>query len=425
MSGGELPEAYGTKNLFLAARDPHWLHASWDMTLEQQRGFNRQSADGHLIVRVFSDASQAPVTEVHVHPESRSWFLNVPFAEHRYRAEVGYYDAKKQWRSIALSRDTFTPPEAPAAELAADFATIPPDVSFQQIVEVVQRFVSENQPLLEAVAKAAAAEESPAQPPSPPAEISLPAAQAFVAAAGEQRAAPPGSAAAPESREAVPVPQARAIQSPAALPSGIKPARSFRIDLPIRVEPAARADFPVRVERRLDWTPAQARAVAQLISVDSYRRVWLGSLEITELIRRRLQEETSSIAAAELAREQREAGVAKELAAPSSFMGPAPERGRGFWFKVNAELIIYGSTDPKAKVTVADRPIKLRNDGSFSFRFSLPDGRYQLPAVAVSPDGVESREARLEFSRSTEYHGQVHAHPQDPALRPPRAENVA
>jgi uncharacterized protein len=28
----ELPEAYGTQQLFLTARDPHWLFAYWDLT---------------------------------------------------------------------------------------------------------------------------------------------------------------------------------------------------------------------------------------------------------------------------------------------------------------------------------------------------------------------------------------------------------
>lgn len=423
MSGGELPEAYGTKNLFLAARDPHWLHASWDMTLDQQRELNRLSTDGHLVLRVYSDGKKTAVTEVHVHPESRSWFLNVPYTEHRYYAELGYYGAKRAWQSIAISRSTFTPPEAPATEVTADFATIPPEITFQQIVEVVQEFVSESQPLLEAVVRAHAPEpprghEQGAPAPAAP-TVTLAATESFMAGVSPAEPRPQPETGIAEVADARPAAQARPIESPEPLPSGIKPVRSFRVDLPARVE------FPVRVERRVDWTPAQAKAVAQLISLDSYRRVWLGSLEITELIRRRLQEEISSMAAAEIAREQLEAGAAKEITAPSSFMGPGPEQSRGFWFKVNAELIIYGSTDPKAKVTVAGQPIKLREDGSFSFRFSLPDGRYQLPAVAASPDGVETREARLEFSRSTEYHGQVQPHPQDPALRPPHAENVA
>jgi hypothetical protein len=87
-------------------------------------------------------------------------------------------------------------------------------------------------------------------------------------------------------------------------------------------------------------------------------------------------------------------------------------------------LIVYGATEPDARVTIADRLVKLRPDGTFSFRFALPDGRYDLPAQAASADGHEVREALLEFSRSTEYHGHVEPHPQDERLRTPRAENI-
>src|SRR5690242_6325429 len=32
---GELPETYGTKSLYLVARDPHFLYAYWDWSWEQ------------------------------------------------------------------------------------------------------------------------------------------------------------------------------------------------------------------------------------------------------------------------------------------------------------------------------------------------------------------------------------------------------
>src|SRR6185369_17135674 len=48
----ELPEAYGTRQLLLAARDPHWLYAHWDLSLDQQRQFNALSGDRHLVLRV-------------------------------------------------------------------------------------------------------------------------------------------------------------------------------------------------------------------------------------------------------------------------------------------------------------------------------------------------------------------------------------
>jgi hypothetical protein len=55
----------------------------------------------------------------------------------------------------------------------------------------------------------------------------------------------------------------------------------------------------------------------------------------------------------------------------------------------------------------------------------LPDGKYDLPAVAASADGDDSRTAALQFSRRTEYRGDVGAHPQDAALKPPLAEHVS
>ncbi len=103
---------------------------------------------------------------------------------------------------------------------------------------------------------------------------------------------------------------------------------------------------------------------------------------------------------------------------------PTVGGGRGFWFQVNAELIVYGRTERDARVTIAGRPVVLREDGSFSFRFILPDGDYPLPVVAVSAAGDDGRRADLRFLRETVQSGEVGTHPQDPGLRPPVAEAI-
>jgi len=64
---------------------------------------------------------------------------------------------------------------------------------------------------------------------------------------------------------------------------------------------------------------------------------------------------------------------------------------KGFWLVVNTELIVYGQTQPDAKLTVGGRPVNLRSDGSFSLRFLLPDGRQVIPVVATSSDGEQVR----------------------------------
>jgi hypothetical protein len=169
------------------------------------------------------------------------------------------------------------------------------------------------------------------------------------------------------------------------------------------------------------WTREQERALAELVSMDQVRRVWIGSLEITELIRRKFAEAVSSAGVSMFSLPTSPTGAVSSISSP--FGGG--ERKKGFWFNVNAELIIYGATEPSATVTIGGKTIKLRSDGTFSYRFSLPDGHYDLPAVATSAAGDDSRSAGLKFSRSTNYAGDVGRHPQDPKLKPPRVESVA
>ena len=112
-TAGELPEAYGTQRLFLTARDPHWLYARWDMTREQQRKYNRLSADGHLVLQIFIDAVKGePCSQIHVHPESNHWFVPVELAGTKYLAVIGYYQSNGKWTAISTSDATLTPPDA-------------------------------------------------------------------------------------------------------------------------------------------------------------------------------------------------------------------------------------------------------------------------------------------------------------------------
>jgi hypothetical protein len=78
-------------------------------------------------------------------------------------------------------------------------------------------------------------------------------------------------------------------------------------------------------------------------------------------------------------------------------------RQRKFWFQLDAELIVYGATEPTARVTLQGEPVKLRADGTFTMRFSLPDSRQIIPAVAASADGIEERTIVLAVERNTKH----------------------
>jgi len=103
---------------------------------------------------------------------------------------------------------------------------------------------------------------------------------------------------------------------------------------------------------------------------------------------------------------------------------PAPPAPPGFWFKVHAELVLHGSTEPGASITIAGHPVRLRDDGSFTFRFSLPNGSFELPVEAVKADGSDRRAAHLTVSRQTVERGDVGVHPIEPSLRPPLVESL-
>jgi hypothetical protein len=70
-------------------------------------------------------------------------------------------------------------------------------------------------------------------------------------------------------------------------------------------------------------------------------------------------------------------------------------------FDVDAELIIYGSTRANAHVSLKGEPVKLRPDGSFTVRMSLPNQRQVIPVVASSADGSEQRTIVLAIERNT------------------------
>ncbi|MEH2362119.1 DUF4912 domain-containing protein [Nostoc sp.] len=78
-----------------------------------------------------------------------------------------------------------------------------------------------------------------------------------------------------------------------------------------------------------------------------------------------------------------------------------PVRPRQFWLIADAELIVYGATEPDATVTIGGRPIKLNPDGTFRFQMSFQDGLIDYPILAVAADGEQTRSIQMKFNRET------------------------
>jgi hypothetical protein len=305
--GEELPASYGTGKLLLAARDPHWLYTHWDLTPQQQRRYNALSADHHLIVRIYSGpVTERPVTEVHVHPESRHWFVHVAGAETQYVAQLGYYRPDHDWVAVATSAPAATLADAASTDQEVRFATIPAQARLTRLAALAWQ----------------------------------------------------------------------------ATPSGLSPLAA-----------------------------ARERALAELVALHAGRQEAMSSAEAGEFARP-IGQDISGAQAGPLGGE---AGI------PSSPMAAPEQPPAGFWFNVNAELVIYGATEPGASVTLGGRTLELRPDGTFSCRFALPDGQHSITASAMSAQG-DLRQAELQFSRRTDYRGETSPAPTDPSLKPPAAE---
>ncbi|UZQ56108.1 DUF4912 domain-containing protein [Trichothermofontia sichuanensis B231] len=78
-----------------------------------------------------------------------------------------------------------------------------------------------------------------------------------------------------------------------------------------------------------------------------------------------------------------------------------PLRSRKFWLVADAELIVYGATEPDATVTIAGQPVRLNPDGTFRIQVSFPDGLIDYPIMAIAADGEQSRSIHLRFQRDT------------------------
>ena len=76
-------------------------------------------------------------------------------------------------------------------------------------------------------------------------------------------------------------------------------------------------------------------------------------------------------------------------------------QARSFWLVADAELIVYGATDPSAKLFIEDEEVPLANDGTFRLQGSFRDGIQNYSIKSIDKDGVDSRNITMKFERVT------------------------
>ena len=74
---------------------------------------------------------------------------------------------------------------------------------------------------------------------------------------------------------------------------------------------------------------------------------------------------------------------------------------QSFWLVADAELIVYGATDPSAKLTIGGEEVPLASDGTFRLQVPFRDGIQNYSIKAIDTDSQEERNITMKFDRST------------------------
>ncbi|MCL5096501.1 MAG: DUF4912 domain-containing protein [Candidatus Omnitrophica bacterium] len=380
-SGG-LPEAYGTGQMWLMAADPRTLHAYWDFTQSQLRELSRE---GVLHLRFHVNAiGNAPFLQIPLPLDSSHWSSGSARGGMKYVAELGYFKSPGLWVSVSASPPTVTPSDLPAAEIDRP-ETNPPE---PQVAEVGQS------PKASTVRFA-----------SIPFEIPLPVMLSELP---------------PKLRAEVPL--LEAIQQLGSWPVSVQ---SHPLPRETPVAPTVSTSKggisnPVHpVQRPWIMSFESERATASLATRAATRSACergerilvsseLGRPSGPQVSPEAVEREAAGWSA--VAPEAAGLKAVEKIAAGPGVTSPAeglakPSERKGFWFTVHADLVVYGATEPDAQVSLGELPIELMPDGTFGIRLTLPDGSFELPAIAVSSDGKEKRGQERKINRSTHYEG--------------------
>ena len=96
----------------------------------------------------------------------------------------------------------------------------------------------------------------------------------------------------------------------------------------------------------------------------------------------------------------------RPMAPPAATRGESAEAGEAdggpeFQLEVDAEMIVYGATEPGAVVTLQGEPVKVQPDGTFRVRVDLPNKRQVLPIIATTPNGATRQMVVMAVERNT------------------------
>lgn len=149
---GYLPDSYGTKKLFLVARDPNILFAYWDLSPVQYQEAARAAHDGKVFLEVYVPG-EGRVQQIHIWDTHRNWYLQVNRPDTNFVAQLGYYRHDGGFEVLARSAEIRTPRDTLSPNTDARFVTLPFTVSFRELFNMIAGQAQPGEELAETLAR--------------------------------------------------------------------------------------------------------------------------------------------------------------------------------------------------------------------------------------------------------------------------------
>lgn len=344
----ELPDGYGESRIILMPRDPQWAYAYWDVPNEHREEVRRQGGQ-KLALRIYDVTAidlnhQTPhsLQQYDCEEIARDWYVPIPVSDRDYIAEIGYLTPDGRWLMLARSAPCHIPPVFPSDWYEDYFATIGWDEDLQG-----KTFAT----LI---------------PPGRRVATGNPIYdQIFGMAESTEAMRVAGSLFGSMQHVPGSVFGSMQMASGAALSSAV---------------------FP---------SGMGIGAVSGIPGVPTVSGLTMSGLTMSGLTMSGLTMSGLTMSGLTMS------GLTMSGVGFSASMPPI--RTRKFWLVADAELIIYGATEPDATVTIAGRPIQLNPDGTFRFQMSFQDGLLDFPIMAVAADGEQNRSIHMKFVRETPF----------------------
>ncbi|MEO6053751.1 MAG: DUF4912 domain-containing protein, partial [Chthoniobacterales bacterium] len=336
-------------------------------------------------------------SEIEVTFEARNWYLPAAHANSLYFVELGYY-RDSAWQSIGRSNSIQTPPDCMSEDDSLDYAALPLHITFQRMLEELTKLKNPDEPLITALSRLRKEGKLSGLDTIFPNEESM--SKALLEMLLGQDLAKQIADGAVSSDQAEALLQEK-------LRTTISSGKSSELFNLTGESLSSGQLFSLLSSWNEAGFSSWIKSLPEAPSISSFS-------EFREAVSSWLEHASSSWSPEALS-----SWSLSSLSSWGGSEGSSWEGSRGFFMNVNAEVIFYGGTDPRAKVWIDGEPIQLAADGTFRYHFRFANDDYEIPIVAESPDGVEKRSATLHFKRQTQTSGGVDATAQPPHLIPP------